>query len=115
MTGALSCVFAAGELIGSRSEQQDAYGAGTITLDDGTAATLVVLADGMGGEMGGGLAGRIAVASFLDAAQDGRAPDVALRLREALLAANLGIADRVASEPALSGMGCTLIGLAFAR
>jgi protein phosphatase len=111
----LSCRIAAGEWIGTRSEQQDAHGHGAIELDDGVVAPLVVLADGMGGEVGGRVAAQVAVRAFLEAAGEAPASDVALRLRDALLAANLAIADRVATDPALAGMGCTLIGFAIAR
>src|SRR5688500_12662066 len=110
-----SCLIAADAIVGSRAEQQDAHGVGAIPLDDGGAAPLVVLADGMGGEVGGREASELAVAAFLETAQAGRASDVALRLREALVAANLAIAARVEADPALAGMGCTLIGLAFAH
>jgi protein phosphatase len=116
MTGfSPTCLIAADAVIGSRSEQQDDYRIGAIPLDGGETAPLVVLADGMGGHIGGREASGIAVAAFLAAAQAGPASDVASRLRESLIAANRAIAARVEAEPALDGMGCTLIGLAFAH
>jgi serine/threonine protein phosphatase PrpC len=108
------CLIAADAVIGGRSEQQDGYAIGAIPLENGEAAPLVVLADGMGGEAAGREASEIAVAAFLETAQGRPATDVPLRLREALLDANRAIAARVENEPALAGMGCTLIGLAFA-
>jgi serine/threonine protein phosphatase PrpC len=109
------CLIAADAIIGSRSEQQDACAVGAISLDDGETAPLVVLADGMGGHVGGREAAETAVAAFLETALAGPAPDLAGRLRLALLAANRAIAERVADDRALAGMGCTLIGLAFAH
>jgi serine/threonine protein phosphatase PrpC len=115
MTGSPpSCLIAADAIVGSRSEQQDAHRIGAMPLDGGEAAPLVVLADGMGAEVGGREASETAVAAFFETAQAGRASDVALRLREALDAANLAIAARVEADPALDGMGCTLIGLVLA-
>ena len=75
--------------------------------------TLVaVLADGMGGHAGGALASRTACDHFLQAwlEQDG---DSRTRLVGALDAANDAIARKVEVNPALSGMGSTLIGVVF--
>jgi serine/threonine protein phosphatase PrpC len=101
--------------IGARSEQQDVHGRCAIRLDDGEVAALAVVADGMGGEAGGRLAAETAVRSFLSACEDGIVSDVALRLRDALLAANAAVHGCAASDEKLTGMGCTLVALALAR
>lgn len=106
---------AAGQSIGRREEQQDSHGRGAIRLDDGEVAPVFVVVDGMGGEVGGRLAAETAVAAFLSACEAGTASDIALRLRDALLAANAAVAGRAAEEPGLSGMGCTLVALALGR
>ncbi|MEA3033188.1 MAG: family protein phosphatase [Sphingomonadales bacterium] len=103
------------QTIGRRSEQQDAFGRCTIRLDDGEVAAVAVVADGMGGEVGGKLAADTAVAAFVAACQDGIASDVALRLRDALYASNAAVGGAVADDPRLDGMGCTLVALALGR
>ncbi len=83
---------------------------------------LAVLADGMGGHTGGALASQMACAKFIEAytgddADTGHENDgegsTHERLLGALNNANNALADRVAEEPMLSGMGCTLIGVSF--
>jgi PPM family protein phosphatase len=105
---------------GARAYQEDAVGlqpgprrTGKAGKADGSAAELnAVLADGMGGHAGGALASTTACRIFL-AAYDSSDGEVAQRLDEALTLANLAIAECVEENPALSGMGCTLVGTAF--
>ncbi len=73
---------------------------------------LAVLADGMGGHTGGALASRIVCDKFIDVF-DGKAGPVAERLMTSLTTANDAIADKINADPVLSGMGSTLIGVAF--
>jgi serine/threonine protein phosphatase PrpC len=72
----------------------------------------VVLADGMGGHVGGALASELACRHFLNAFAM-PAVDVRAHLDEGLQLANLAIASRTDEDPKLAGMGCTLIGVAF--
>lgn len=71
-----------------------------------------VLADGMGGHVGGALASRIVCEQFLATCStaDGTIP---ARLVDALEAANAAVADKVDEAPMYSGMGSTLIGTCF--
>jgi protein phosphatase len=73
---------------------------------------VAVLADGMGGHVGGALASRTACETFIAAflEQGGERRD---RLVTALDMANAAIAQRVKSNPSLMGMGSTLIGVTF--
>jgi PPM family protein phosphatase len=73
---------------------------------------IAVLADGMGGHAGGALASRMACENFVKtfASQDGATRD---RLAASLDAANAAIAETVSSNPLLSGMGSTLVGVVF--
>jgi protein phosphatase len=93
---------------GARSYQEDAAevreAAGNLTA---------ALADGMGGHAGGALASGVACMYFLQAFAMSSAPEVRSRLAEALDVANQAIAHETEVEPALAGMGCTLIGAAF--
>ncbi len=75
---------------------------------------VAILADGMGGHAGGALASRMVCEKFLDAFSTGDG-DTHARLIGALSSANAAIAAKVEEDPALSGMGSTLIGVAFTR
>ncbi len=79
----------------------------------GDIATVVaVLADGMGGHTGGALASRIVCEQFLKSAVVHQAA-MHDRLLAALNEANDAVAAKVADKPVLSGMGSTLVGVAF--
>lgn len=76
---------------------------------------IAVLADGMGGHAGGADASRIACETFLASCRMGsgtRSADVLLR---ALDDANRAIASAAEQMPQNTGMGCTLVGAAFAQ
>jgi protein phosphatase len=92
---------------GARSYQED-----SAAVRESSGALTAVLADGMGGHTGGALASGLACKFFLHAfaTSSGEAP---ARLAEALDLANAAIAHETAENPALEGMGCTLVGVAF--
>ncbi len=95
------------QIQGCRSSQQDC--AVCIPLEQNR--RLLVLADGMGGEVGGDIASAIAVTGFCTAYEAYGSPDDPNeRLMAALKSANLALYDRVTAEPHLAGMGTTLIG-----
>ncbi|MBX9590415.1 MAG: SpoIIE family protein phosphatase [Hyphomonadaceae bacterium] len=92
---------------GARSYQED-----SAQVRQSSGELTAVLADGMGGHTGGALASGLACKFFLHAFATSSG-DVAARLAEALDLANAAIAHETAENPALSGMGCTLIGAVF--
>jgi len=104
----LAFAYASRASKGARSYQEDT----AEVQAEGAAALTAVLADGMGGHAGGALASGLACQIFLHAyaASAGSVPE---RLDAALDLANAAIAECVVERPALSGMGCTLVGAAF--
>jgi protein phosphatase len=92
---------------GARNYQEDA--AEVRTHGGGLVA---VLADGMGGHVGGALASELACRYFLHAFSS-PAGEVEARLGEGLDLANTAIAAKTAESPRLGGMGCTLVGVAL--
>lgn len=108
---------------GARSYQEDM--AAFLVVADADAAPgaatpttprqlVAVLADGMGGHVGGNVASQLVCEGFLDSF--GRADSdlaVADRLAAALESCNHGLAAKVESQPMYSGMGSTVIGAVF--
>jgi PPM family protein phosphatase len=104
---------------GARSYQEDAAvvragGQGRAAPAGGphAEALTAVLADGMGGHAGGALASSTACQVFLDSYW-ASAGEVPARLGDALMHANAAIGGCVEENPALDGMGCTLVGTVF--
>jgi serine/threonine protein phosphatase PrpC len=81
----------------------------------GVGEFVAILADGMGGHAGGALASRTVCETFVDAYASGTGEDTTQRLVSALAAANEAIAEKVSQNPGLSGMGSTLVGVAFSE
>lgn len=115
--------YASRALLGARPAQEDAcrFAPGvaststvplgrSVAKSDGT--LLAVLADGMGGHVGGAEASNAAcdafVADYQSAADKGRGG-----LSHALASANNAISLILDRNPHMKGMGCTLIGAAF--
>lgn len=124
---------AAGAIVGSRATQEDSCAFAilngqvskltgtTMTLPEpssakvelsGSQELLAVLADGMGGHVGGAKAANLACQQFINDYSDRTGP-VAERLMEALDRSNSAIDEEVCLDLSLSGMGCTLIGATF--
>jgi len=93
---------------GARSYQEDAA-----EVREDAGELTAVLADGMGGHVGGAMASRLACMFFLQAFAMSSARDVRPRLGEALDVANEAIAQETDKDPSLTGMGCTLVGATF--
>ena len=96
--------------LGQRATQEDAFRIILQSEQDPKADILMLLADGMGGHAGGEVASNLALETienhFVSVSQN---PKPLKRLQEAVIVANDAIAQRVAHDPKLRGMGCTVL------
>ena len=93
--------------IGARSGQEDyAF----LSVAPSGSELLAVLADGMGGHSAGEVASKRAVDTFHSTFSSYPSGSVPAKLGAALNQANSDLAVCVKNSPALSGMGCTLVG-----
>ena len=101
--------YAAAAIVGERARQEDDWG---VYVDppaaEGDASLLAVLADGMGGAPAGDCASRLVVRTFLTS-YPRHAGAAATRLELAAWEANDAVAEAVLEDPALDGMGATLV------
>ena len=102
--------FAARRSPGKREYQEDDYG----LLDgrdlglDGSEHSMLLVADGMGGHVGGATASGLLSKTFVEQYPQASGP-VVERLRDCLATANKTIADAIAANPKLASMGSTLV------
>lgn len=98
------------QILGARDRQEDAFRIVLQDTEDPGADLLLLLADGMGGHAGGDVASTLVLEVFeRHFIRDSRNPQPVPRLVEAMEVANAALRERVAQNPALAGMGCTLI------
>ncbi|RJQ73239.1 serine/threonine-protein phosphatase [Pseudonocardiaceae bacterium YIM PH 21723] len=88
-----------------RSNNQDSVYAGP---------RLLAIADGMGGHAAGEVASKVVVAALAPLDDDEPGDDLLGQLREAVRGGNSAIAELVASDPELEGMGTTVTAVLFA-
>lgn len=97
--------------LGEREAQEDAFRIVRQSEQDPNSDILLLVADGMGGHVGGEIASNLALEEFeRHFSTVSQNPKPRLRLKESLLAANAAIAARIKSDTRLAGMGCTLLG-----
>ncbi|MCW5735574.1 MAG: serine/threonine-protein phosphatase [Enhydrobacter sp.] len=84
---------------GSRAYQEDSWALKYLADH----SLLAVLADGMGGHVGGAVASKLAVDAAIAVVSGGGS------LADALNAANRAIGEKIASDPQLDSMGATLV------
>lgn len=88
-----------------RSNNEDSVYAG---------ARLLALADGMGGHAAGEVASQLMINALAPLDDDEPGGDLLDTLEEAMVAGNETIAEQVAEDPELDGMGTTLTAILFA-
>ena len=100
--------FAAKQSQGARAYQEDDFG-----FLETSSGAFFVLADGMGGHVGGQHASSVAVKAMIDAfnVADG---DISADLQSAAHGANEQVRQAINDDDQLSGMGTTLVGVAAA-
>lgn len=98
-----------GQIIGTRKSQQD-HGVIT-TWPNGF--QLLILADGMGGHVGGQEASELIVSSFKESFVASAEESLRTRLLNGLEVANVKVFEYVKSRPELRGMGATLLAAVF--
>ena len=102
--------FAARQIPGQREYQEDDYG----LLDgrdlglDGREHSMLLVADGMGGHVGGATASGLLSKTFVEVYPQASG-SIVERLRDCLAAANKALADAIAANPELDSMGSTLV------
>ena len=102
--------FAARQIPGKREYQEDDYG----LLDgrdlglDGREHSMLLVADGMGGHVGGATASSLLSKTFVEVYPQASG-SIVERLRDCLAAANKALADAIAANPELDSMGSTLV------
>jgi len=93
-----------------RRQNQDAF---EIITDDKRNVAVLVVCDGMGGARGGNVASSLAVSTFMHHMREyienvGLQSDIAMKMADAVLAANRVVYDKSMQAEEYSGMGTTL-------
>ncbi len=109
--------IAGNQINGARDYQEDAFmvthlGEG----EESNAASLVIMADGMGGHAAGNVASNMATSTFNKTfSSQYPTDDIPEALKQSLLAANDTIHSAVKETPGLRGMGCTMVAAFITR
>ncbi|GHG98464.1 PP2C family protein-serine/threonine phosphatase [Pseudodonghicola xiamenensis] len=103
-------IVAGMQSLGARDAQEDAFRIVPPPPVDRATDLLILLADGMGGHVGGEIASNLVLETFEHhCIAVSSTPHPRQRMTEAMEAANAALARRVRQEPGLAGMGSTLL------
>lgn len=105
---ALNGRFAARQILGNREHQEDDFGLIEPSDAGSDSSVVLLLADGMGGHVGGDTASATVIRTFAEQfhATTGSISD---RLHSCLRAANKAISNAIDENPNLDGMGSTIV------
>ncbi|PIE83592.1 MAG: serine/threonine protein phosphatase [Candidatus Contendobacter odensis] len=99
---------------GARARQEDNFGVFELPPEVGAGDLLLILADGMGGELGGARASTLAINTFVEHYDAVSARSIPERLERTLFRVNENMAQEVVTDlEQLQGMGCTLLAAVF--
>ncbi|MEM7472694.1 MAG: protein phosphatase 2C domain-containing protein [Pseudomonadota bacterium] len=102
--------IAGGASVGQRDNQEDAYKIVFQSEQDPHGDVLMMVADGMGGHVGGEIASNLALDAFEAHFISGsKSPRPRERLKESAFIANDALRARIDGQPELRGMGATLL------
>ncbi|HOG01091.1 MAG: Serine/threonine phosphatase stp [Firmicutes bacterium ADurb.Bin248] len=96
--------YASKSVTGVRAQNQDA-----VFVPRGGEISLAVVADGMGGQSAGDIASSVAVGAVVAELKKGGTGGAAQLVSAAMAAANAAVYEKAASDPALRGMGTTMV------
>jgi len=118
LNGKLKYRIGSDSIVGDRQSQQDYFGYQHIKTSSSLAAPIyaLALADGVGGEVAGDVASRLATNTFLELLSINFGKFSRKKnLRNAVDVANKSIGTSVSETPAYSGMATTLVGVLLCR
>ena len=98
--------FSARQIPGGREYQEDDYG--LIECGASDSDEVLVIADGMGGQVSGDTASHTVIKTFIET-YSGTTGLISDRLRACLKAANDALTSAIGAHPALAGMGTTVV------
>lgn len=115
----LSYDISGDQIDGARDYQEDAFLITHLSNEEEDQQALVIVADGMGGHAAGNVASNMAVQAFnkyvsskYPIEEQAQIPDI---MRDSVNKANDAISETVKETAALSGMGCTMVGILLAK
>lgn len=107
----LQAEIAGTQIDGARDYQEDAFLITSLTDAESNHASLIIVADGMGGHAAGNVASNMAVQAFNKSVTAAYPSDnISEVLNKSILKANSSIMETITETPALDGMGCTFVG-----